>query len=76
MDRNKLRGKVARGRTGAGIGGLHAYGSTESTESLLGDEVGTIYNQSSACKPSRTESNCILDSFDMFLGSLVPPRRR
>ena len=37
---------VARGRTGAGIGGLHDYGSTESTEDLLGDEVGgvgTIY---------------------------------
>ena len=46
MDRNKFRGKVkmvARGRTGAGIGGLHdSYGSTESTEDLLGDEVGRV----------------------------------
>ena len=46
MDRNKLKSKVkmvARGRTGGGLGGLRGgdYGSTtESTESLLGDEVG------------------------------------
>lgn len=43
-----MRGKVkmvARGRTGAGIGGLHDYGSTESTENLLGDEVGTSYRR-------------------------------